>query len=550
MERYTFGDFRFEFNEGDIFRVYWRGIEVAQRIYVAVRDEAWNTIPAEIANVKIDETSSSLQITFDAVNRYAEMNFAWQGKIIFSSNNVFSIQMLGKANSAFKYCKIGFNVHHGLGTHKGLTFISSSIEGLYRGEFGDEIMPQLVKNGTLTAMTPPYEDLSINYGDFIGHFHFSGDLFEMQDHRNWGDDNWKSYGTPLAKGFPFDAKNGDLIEQTITFTVEEATQSSGRQERALGIDSAGVLPYIGLNVLHQITKAEVDLLKPLRFDHLRVNLAFSSPNWDLFDSVVEAARMLNSKIEVGLFLPENISASQLKKFVEPLFEERELVVRIFALTEKSGYSAFQGATDPGLSGLLESALPTSDGIDISSGTDQFFSDVNRLRPKYDSNTGLVFAYNPQVHSGDDLSIMQNASPIRDIATFIYGLYGTKKISLSPVEFLGAAGPYPLGPSPKNGLAPNVDPRLWGQLGAAWTCALLAHSSVAKVHSLTLFEVSGPRGILGPGGEKTEIYSLLREIAEARSQNMSLVKILATPDNQEVQLIFADSVGKNRVEIKR
>lgn len=26
---------------------------------------------------------------------------------------------------------------------------------------------------------------------------FAGDRFEMQDHRNWCDANWKTYGTPL-----------------------------------------------------------------------------------------------------------------------------------------------------------------------------------------------------------------------------------------------------------------------------------------------------------------------------------------------------------------
>ena len=34
------------FAAGDLFDVRWDGVEVIQRLYLAVRDDAWNTIPA------------------------------------------------------------------------------------------------------------------------------------------------------------------------------------------------------------------------------------------------------------------------------------------------------------------------------------------------------------------------------------------------------------------------------------------------------------------------------------------------------------------------
>jgi len=56
--------------------------------------------------------------------------------------------------------------------------------------------PQLIGNGTLTAIFAPYDslDLALKGGHPEGtraRFDFEGDLVEMQDHRNWTDANYK-----------------------------------------------------------------------------------------------------------------------------------------------------------------------------------------------------------------------------------------------------------------------------------------------------------------------------------------------------------------------
>ncbi len=69
----------------------------------------------------------------------------------------------------------------------------------FEGEISAQIEPQRVVDGKLTGMFPPYSALDIDYLDgAAAHFAFEGDLFELQDHRNWADGNFKSYGTPLA----------------------------------------------------------------------------------------------------------------------------------------------------------------------------------------------------------------------------------------------------------------------------------------------------------------------------------------------------------------
>lgn len=548
-EKYSIGDFQLEFDAGDLFRIYWREIEVIQRIYVAVRDESWNTIPGRMKNLKIVSDERALKFTFEMEHRYQEIDFAWTGIYEFNSDDTFRLSMSGKITQLFKYCKIGFNVHHGLATHRNRSFSIGTQDQRHEGHFGSELVPQLVKEGFLTAMTPVYDDLSIQFDDFIGHFTFAGDLFEMQDHRNWGDDNWKSYGTPLAKGFPFEAAIGEVISQEITFAVEQSSESSGRNSKDLTVQAECELPELGVCVRKPIATEELNKLQDLYLDHLRVDINFSSPNWDLFEFVVESARHLSCDIEIALFIPNEISTDNLRDFIAPIQRERKSIARILVFAEKGGYNPFQGATEPNLAESVKAIIDEDSSLPIFSGTDQFFSDLNRLRPDYSQIEGVVFGYNPQVHASDELSIMQNASPVVDIADYIRSIYGNKKIVISPVEFLGLGGPFPQGPVRADELPANVDPRMWSELGQRWTAAFLAHSSRAGINSLTLFEVSGMRGLFNSDGTETEIFTLLAEIADVRSRGMNLKQIEATKDNDEIALTFRSGDGLSSAVIR-
>ena len=49
---------------------------------------------------------------------------------------------------------------------------------------------------------------------------FAGDLFEMEDQRNWTDGSFKIYGTPLSLPFPVEIRAGDRVRQRVTMSLE------------------------------------------------------------------------------------------------------------------------------------------------------------------------------------------------------------------------------------------------------------------------------------------------------------------------------------------
>jgi hypothetical protein len=62
-----------------------------------------------------------------------------------------------------------------------------------------------------------------------------------------------------------------------------------------------------------------------------------------------------------------------------------------------------------------------------------------------------------------------------------------------------------------GRAVNEDPRQWTAFGAAWTLAALAEMARCRTTSATLFELSGPRGLVD-GTKTSSVFGLFSDLA--------------------------------------
>ncbi|MBK8047885.1 MAG: hypothetical protein IPK16_12585 [Anaerolineales bacterium] len=55
--------------EGDLRTVKYCDKEVLRRVYVAIRDRNWGTVPNEITNLQISTYQAGFHISFDVANR-------------------------------------------------------------------------------------------------------------------------------------------------------------------------------------------------------------------------------------------------------------------------------------------------------------------------------------------------------------------------------------------------------------------------------------------------------------------------------------------------
>ena len=82
----TAGPVTAQLDGADIRNIRLGDVELVQRIYLAVRDDVWNTVPAKLSNVTVEANADSFEVTFTAHHAYGEIDFTWNGRITGASD--------------------------------------------------------------------------------------------------------------------------------------------------------------------------------------------------------------------------------------------------------------------------------------------------------------------------------------------------------------------------------------------------------------------------------------------------------------------------------
>jgi len=521
--------------EGDLRYIRLDGAEVVRRIYVAVRDEVWNTIPATYSDFAHEIAPDHFTVRLRAKHRYQKISVDWEGTITGNSDGTIRYAMDAVANNAFRYCKIGFNIHHPP-QEAGRPYRAKGPEGTSTGELPVLIEPQRNDNGRLTALFPPYDSLEIDHDDGLTvKFAFEGDLFEMQDHRNWTDGNYKSYGTPLSIPWPMDATSGERFHQVVSVSVagrpaKPAVAAEARIDLGRATDQS--LPAIGLGMAsHEgsLSAREADLLRKLRPDHLRTDLYLAESWQQPLARGVEAARALEARLELALFLTDDAEA-QLGALARELGSTQPPVARVLVFYGGKAFSTGQGATPGRFVRLARERLQAAvGGAPFIGGTNQFFAELNRNPPEVEAMDGVVYSINPQVHAADDESLVENLAAQAATVQTARSFSGDLPIVVSPITLAARTGPYPAGPPEPGGLPPQVDVRQASLFGAGWSAVSVKYLAASPVASITYYETSGWRGVIEvdagspmreqfPSSPATvfPVYHVFRDLADLKS----------------------------------
>jgi hypothetical protein len=161
--------------------------EVVRRLYVAVRDRIWRTISPRLENARIDAHDDTFIIEFDAHHVEDEIDFFWRGSIVGDSLGKISFLMDGHARSTFWRGRIGFCILHPMRECAGARVrVEQDGVGTITGTFPLDIDPH-APFLDMTAIAHEVED------GVWAELRFTGDLFEMEDQRNWTDASFKTF---------------------------------------------------------------------------------------------------------------------------------------------------------------------------------------------------------------------------------------------------------------------------------------------------------------------------------------------------------------------
>jgi len=560
--------------DGDLRYIRVGGVEVVRRIYVAVRDEVWNTIPATYSDLAYDIAPDHFTVRLHAQHRYQRIDVDWVGTITGLADGTIRYAMDAVANNAFRYCKIGFNIHHPP-QEAGCAYRARGPEGTSSGVLPVLIEPQRNEAGRLTALFPPYDALEIDQEDGLTvRFRFEGDLFEMQDHRNWTDGNYKSYGTPLSIPWPMDATSGERFHQVVSVSVAGTParpRADAREARLdLGRSANQSLPRIGLGMASHggsLSAREADRLQKLRLDHLRVDLYLGESWQKELGRGIDAARALAAQLELALFLTDEAEA-QLAALARELAATKPPVVRVLAFYGGKAFTTGLGATPGRFVRLARERLQAAVGkAPFVGGTNQFFAELNRDRPEVEAMDGVVYSINPQVHACDDESLVENLDAQAATVATARSFSGDLPITVSPITLAARTGPYPAGPPEPGGLPPQVDVRQASLFGAGWTAISVKYLAASRVASITYYETSGWRGLVEVDAGSTmperfpstpgmafPVYHVFRDLAdlkagqlvEATASEPLLVDGLALKTNGALHVLLANLTPRPQV----
>lgn len=474
------------------------GVELVRRLGFTLRDENWDTIPPEVANLEFNAGEDSFLVEFEARHRTRDLDFRWHGTIRGDCGGSISYRMDGQALRDFRYCRIGFCVLHPT-EYAGRFYRGVTPGGSVTGQLPITVGPQRYEGGFYFALFDAVSALQVSLADQVeARFEFEGDLFEMEDQRNWGDGSFKTYCTPMALGYPFLAKTGQAFTQRVAISAsgEVSGPAFSRESFSLSLGEplGRKLPKLGLGTsTHDLefSEADEDLLGRLQLDHLRVDLNLNDLDWPRrLDRAERESGALGTSLELALFLTSESDPGL------PALESRlplaSPISRVLVFHEN------EPTTNARLLDQVRARIaPHLPGVPIGGGTNLNFADLNRERPDPSGLDVVAYSINPQVHARDETSLIENLEAQRDTVTTARSFCGQLPVVISPVTLRPRFNPDAVGPEPPprpGELPAAVDPRQMSLFAACWALGSVKQLAEGGADSVTYFETTGWRGL--------------------------------------------------------
>jgi hypothetical protein len=493
-----------ELEGADLRYVRYGGVEVVRRVYAAIRDQNWGTVPPTLSDVELDVDDDAFSLRFEARNVDAALavDFRWRGELTGAPDGTLTCSLDGTSEADFAFNRIGWCVLHPA-ENSGRRFRAVTERGPIESTLPHEIGPQLVVDGLPAPIFPSFSELEIEIADGVwARFELEGDLFETEDQRNWTDASFKTYSTPLSLGFPHTANVGQRLAQTVRLRVSGPPSPARRRgsgvEVSLGAPLGLSLPSIGLSAAshgHALAPREAELLRALGIAHLRADVHLDSDGWrDTLERDLADASAISTPLELAVFVPAAAEPSaSLHELAAALAANGSHVARVLAFRADEPTSS--AATVSVVREQLGAAVA---GAPVYGGTNVLFTILNRLRPELGGLDGVAWPLNATVHADDDTSVVETTAIHGETVRSARAFCGNLPLAVTPVTFNQRFNPVATGPEPEpppGELPSQVDRRQPSLLGAGWTLATAKHLAEAGVASVTYFETTGWRGVV-------------------------------------------------------
>ena len=496
--QFSAGALTLHISDGAVRRLCWHGVEVVRGIACPIRDANWATCVSVLAEESVTETPAGFEVR--QVRLVA--NEALRVELVFKASADGTFQAVSEISVSREFItnRAGFTLLHPLQHVAGTPLSVVHPDGLVTvSEFPLLISPHQVADN-ISGLRHAVNGIDVDIT-------FQGEIFEMEDQRNWSDASFKTYCRPLSLPRPYRLHAGEIHRQEIAIRFQGTpTKQPGASAAAGAIlewrDGAGTVPRLAVamedGTLPDASARDLcRLLKPAILE-LRVTPQNAG-------AVCESAKALTAahpaEIELEIVVPSTDDPrTGLARVAAECKRASLAVARVLALPESYLQSYQPGGpwpAGPTPRDLLPHARAAFSDAGIGSGVLTYFPELNRCRPgpcDYVTHGATAIT-----HAADDDTVIENLEGLSHVLKSGRALAGERDYRLGLVAIGMRSNPY------GSGIVENVrqnrvsmagaDPRQRGLFAAAWAVGAVAATEEHGVSSMALSALVGPFGAI-------------------------------------------------------
>ena len=500
---------------GGLRAIRYQGREVLRAVAYVVRDKDWGTYHPAISEFSCHQGVDDFTVTFRARCTSVEpsQELEYETRITGKANGLITFDVTAEPRTPFLTARCGFAILHPLEGVVGQPAIIEHVDGSREhAAFPDLIAP----------IQPFKEIRAIEHQVAPGvtaRCLMTGDVFEMEDQRNWSDASYKTYVRPLALPWPYVMESGVRNHQSVELLITDSGAGRHQEETKVDVpievqigEPDGTFPQIGV-AIHPSEIATI-LAHPGMLQRLQPQLLLfhfgptagpiAGDGPEHLAGFREIAQIADaSQCALELVLPAQRNAkdelSEIAAMVSAANLKLSAVLVSPAVDRKSTLPGSQWPPCPPLAEIYQAAREAFPGVAIGGGMLTYFTELNRKRPPVEFLDFVSHCTCPIVHAADDLSVMQTLETMPSITRSARAIVGNDKpYWIGPSTIGMRQNPYGSrvmdNPENRRITMTDHDPRQTSLFAAAWMIGYAASTAEAHLQVLTVGAVTGPLGL--------------------------------------------------------
>jgi hypothetical protein len=443
------------FQDGALHTFVAFGVEVWRGVMFLHRDATWRTSAVAVRDLRVTAREASFHLTFDARCAMSGATLAWHAVVEGDTSGSIRFAVEAQPDADVPTNRTGLCVLHPLSAAGSRLEIEHA-----DGRLSHSTFP------TLISPWQPFTQIRALRHEFLqgcwARCRLDGDVFEMEDQRNFSDASYKTYSRSNLMPRPYRLAAGERIRQSATLTLEACEPVRARPRTPdpcveITRTRIGRLPRIGLSL------ARLTAGCAARPGLWHASIDRTAAGAESRDEVQEIQRWAAvAGVAIELLLANDREAAQ---------ECRNLSERLSSV----GVTPESIAVFPTTRRSVSAARAAFTRSLVGGGTPWFFTDLNRATLPAELDF-ITFRTCPIVHVADDRSVMQTLSTLPSIIATLRERHPGVAFRVGPASISMNVNPFGAWPEATDGTPVAMardDPRDHESFGVAWGMGYLA-----------------------------------------------------------------------------